>query len=69
MSVSAVGVNLTAGDDVRVIDARGKLVIPGEMLFLSCDVYSWHFRGGGNFVPNNICFKSSGCNTDMFTVQ
>jgi len=29
--VSAVGVNLTAADDARVIDASGKLVIPGEL--------------------------------------
>jgi len=29
--VSAVGANLTAADDVRVIDASGKLVIPGEL--------------------------------------
>jgi len=31
--VSAVGMNLTAGaaDDARVIDASGKLVIPGEL--------------------------------------
>jgi len=28
--IRAVGANLTASDDVRVIDARGKLVFPGD---------------------------------------
>jgi len=31
--VSAVGANLTAADGARVIDARGKLVMPGKLLF------------------------------------
>ena len=32
MFVRAVGVNLSTADDIRVIDAHGKLVIPGELL-------------------------------------
>jgi len=29
VSVSAIGANLTSADGARVIDARGKLVMPG----------------------------------------
>jgi len=32
---SAVGANLSAADGARVIDAHGKLVMPGK---LSCDL-------------------------------
>jgi len=32
LSVSEVGANLRAADGTRVIDARGKLVMPGQLL-------------------------------------